>query len=154
MRSQIYDNALASAIVDGNSFRINAIENGKELRKKLSEVATELQNGLNALGFNLLGSPQSPITTISIESTAKSNEESAINELMNVVVDLRETFGIFCIVLTAPFVPKGTLLLRLNATARHTSEDVKSTIEAFAQVSKKLQAGDYARQTVVGLSMK
>ncbi len=154
MRSQIYDNSLSSAIVDGNAFRLNLLAQHNDWREKVKSIAQELQNGLRSLGYNVLSSEQSPITTITIDSTTTGNEESAINELMNIVVDLRESYGIFCIVVTAPYVPKGTMLLRLIATAAHKSDDVKCTLDAFAQIGKKLSAGDYARQTVVGLCMR
>jgi glycine C-acetyltransferase len=154
MRSQIYDNALSSAIVEGNMFRLNMIAQHQDWREKVASVAAELQHGLRKLGFRILSDEHSPITTITIDSTTNGGEESAINELMNVVVDLRECYGIFCNVVTAPYMPQGTLLLRLISSAAHTSDDVKCTIEAFAQVGKKLAAGDYARQTVVGLCMR
>ncbi len=43
-------------------------------------------------------------------------------------------------------VPKGVIILRLIPTAVHTLEDVKYTIDAFADVAHKLKEGLYDKE--------
>ena len=66
-----------------------------------------------------------------------------MNEGTNVVVDLRENYGIFYSIVTYPVIPKGQLMLRIIPTASHTLDHVKRTIEVFKDVQKKLKAGYY-----------
>ena len=105
-----------------------------EFREHLWEVVNALQGGLKAEGFNI-GVTESPVTPVFFEG--------GINEGTNVVVDLRENYGIFCSIVTYPVIPKGQLMLRIIPTASHTLDHVKRTIEVFKDVQKKLKAGYY-----------
>ncbi len=64
-------------------------------------------------------------------------------EASNLVVDLRENYGIFCSMVIYPVIPKGMILLRLIPTAAHTFEDVDYTIKSFSEVRQKLVDGKY-----------
>ena len=83
-----------------------------------------------------MGATESPVTPIYFEG--------GINEGTNVVVDLRENYGIFCSIVTYPVIPKGQLMLRIIPTASHTLEQVDRTIQVFKEVKKKLDSGYYA----------
>ena len=105
-----------------------------EYREHLWEVVNALQGGLKAEGFNI-GVTESPVTPVFFEG--------GVNEGTNVVVDLRENYGIFCSIVTYPVIPKGQLMLRIIPTASHTLDHVKRTIEVFKDVQKRLKAGFY-----------
>ena len=61
----------------------------------------------------------------------------------NLVVDLRENYGVFCSIVVYPVIPKGEIILRVIPTAAHTMEDVEQTIEAFKAVRDKFESGYY-----------
>jgi glycine C-acetyltransferase len=74
--------------------------------------------------------------------------KGGIPEATNVVVDLRESYGIFCSIVVYPVIPKDEILLRLIPTAAHSMEDVERTIKSFKQVQANLTAGMYKGEKV------
>ncbi|RYF58930.1 MAG: pyridoxal phosphate-dependent aminotransferase family protein, partial [Cytophagaceae bacterium] len=51
--------------------------------------------------------------------------------------------GIFCSIVVYPVVPKDIVMLRIIPTAAHTLDDVQRTLDAFSQVSEKIENGTY-----------
>ena len=136
LRSQIYAKSLPMPIVEGCLKRLEIIrgQEGDELRKKLWTVTRALQDGFRNLGFDI-GLAQACVTPVFIHGT--------IPQATNIVVDLRENYGIFCSVVTYPVIPKGLLMFRIIPTAVHTLEDVDRTLKAFSEVRDKLAQGVY-----------
>ncbi|MFC2136696.1 aminotransferase class I/II-fold pyridoxal phosphate-dependent enzyme [Bacteroidota bacterium] len=134
MRSQIYAKSLPMPMVIGALKRLELLQTKPELREKLWAVVNALQKGLKDNGFDI-GVTESPVTPVMLYGE--------ITEATNLIIDLRENFGIFCSIVIYPVVPKGTMLLRLIPTASHTIEDVEETLKAFAACRTKLQAGEY-----------
>lgn len=134
-RSQIFAKTLPMPFVVGNMKRLEMLRTMPELRKKLWNIVNALQTGLRERGFNI-GKTQSPVTPVIL------NGENT-NEVVNLVLDLRENYNIFCSAVIYPVVPKGTIMLRLIPTATHTLEDVEETINAFEKISHKLKSGIY-----------
>ncbi|MDY5968996.1 MAG: pyridoxal phosphate-dependent aminotransferase family protein [Bacteroidales bacterium] len=137
MRSQIYAKSLPLPIVYGAKKRLQLIVQHPEYRERLWEIANAIQGSLKSEGFNL-GNTQSPVTPVYFEA--------GVNEGTNVVVDLRENYGIFCSIVTYPVVPKGQVMLRIIPTACHTMEHVKRTVEVFKEVKDKLDKGFYNKE--------
>lgn len=75
--------------------------------------------------------------------------KGSVPEATNMVLDLRENYGIFCSIVVYPVIPKGQILLRLIPTAVHTLKDVEITIKAFAECAEKLKKGEYYGEEVV-----
>jgi len=134
MRSQIFAKSLPMPMVIGGIKRLELLKTKHELREKLWTIVGALQKGLREKGFNI-GRTESPVTPVYFEGGP--------DEGTNVVVDLRENYGIFCSIVTYPVIPKGMLMLRLIPTAIHTLEDVKRTINVFSEVKEKLAQGYY-----------
>jgi glycine C-acetyltransferase len=134
LRSQIYAKSLPMPIVVGSLKRLELIKTKPELRKQLWNVVNAMQNGLKAKGFNL-GNTNSPVTPVFLTGS--------VPEATNVIVDLRENYGVFCSMVVYPVVPKGVIMLRIIPTAAHSLEDVEYTIKAFSEVKEKLEAGKY-----------
>ncbi len=134
MRSQIFAKSLPMPMVIGGLKRLELVKTKPELREKLWTVVNTLQQGLKDRGFDI-GKTESPVTPVYLKG--------GIEEGSNVVVDLRENYGIFCSLVTYPVVPKGVLMLRLIPTAVHTLEDVEKTINVFTEVKEKLAQGCY-----------
>ncbi|MFW5756480.1 MAG: pyridoxal phosphate-dependent aminotransferase family protein, partial [Tangfeifania sp.] len=95
-----------------------------------------LQKGLKDAGFDL-GKTNSPVTPVYMKG--------GVEEATNLVVDLRENYGIFCSLVAYPVIPKGELMLRLIPTAMHSADDVDITVKAFKAVRKKLEDGNYSK---------
>lgn len=135
MRSQIYAKSLPLPFVVGAMKRLELIRSDESHRKNLWKIVDALKKGLVDKGFNI-GTTTAPVTPVIL-----TGNESQTAEL---VIDLRENFGIFCSAVVYPVVPKGMIILRLIPTAAHSMEDVTRTIAAFEKISEKLKNGEYA----------
>ena len=136
-RSQLFAKSLPMPLVIGNLKRLELLRTQPEHKANLWKVVNGLQNGLRDRGYNI-GTTQSPVTPVFLSG--------GIVEAGNLIMDIRETYNIFCSVVIFPMVPKGTILLRLIPTAAHTEEDVNETIAAFDAISGKLKRGEYQRE--------
>jgi len=139
MRSQIFAKSLPMPLVYGLLKRLDLINKHPEYRTKLWDVASSLQKGLVEAGFDI-GVTNTPVTPVYMRGS--------IPEATNMVIDLRENFGIFCSMVVYPVIPKGMIILRLIPTAVHTLEDVKYTIESFSKIKDKLYGGEYAADKI------
>jgi len=142
MRSQTFAKSLPMPMVIGVLKRLELLKTKKELRENLWKIVRALQSGLKKKGFNL-GNTESPVTPVFI-----SGDKTVA---INITFDLRENHNVFCSIVVYPAVPKGVILLRLIPTAIHTLEDVEHTVNAFAEVQKKLKAGKYSVETIPNL---
>jgi glycine C-acetyltransferase len=134
MRSQTFAKALPMPMVVGLRKRLQLLINKPELREKLWDIATTLQNGLRERGFNL-GVTNTMVTPVFLKGE--------LPEATAITMDLRENYGIFCSIVVYPVIPKGLMELRIIPTAMHTHEDVQRTLEAFSEVGEKLNSGFY-----------
>ena len=134
MRSQLYAKSLPLPMVVGALKRLDLIRHHPEYQEQLWSITRALQNGLRKNGFDI-GVTQSPVTPIYMRGGAE--------EGTNLIVDLRENYGIFCSIVIYPVIPKGEIILRLIPTAAHTLADVERTIEAFKAVRDKFESGYY-----------
>jgi glycine C-acetyltransferase len=94
---------------------------------------------LKDAGFEI-GNTQSCVTPVYLNGT--------IPEATTLIVDLRETYDIFCSMVVYPVVPKGVILLRLIPTAVHTLEDVEYTIDVFSKIREHLKSGKYKADVI------
>lgn len=134
LRSQIYAKSLPMPMVVGSLKRLELIKTKPELRNKLWEIVNALQSGLKSKGFDL-GNSNSPVTPVFMKGS--------VPEATNVIMDLRENYGVFCSIVVYPVVPKGVIMLRIIPTAAHSLEDVEYTIKVFSEIKEKLAAGKY-----------
>jgi glycine C-acetyltransferase len=138
-RSQIFAKSLPMPLVVGNMKRLELLKSRPELREKLWHNVHKLQGGLRERGFNL-GASNTPVTPVYLSG---STDEAA-----KLIIDLRETYNVFCSAVMYPVIPKGLLLLRLIPTAVHTEADITETLDAFSAVAEKLRAGAYQREAI------
>ena len=134
-RSQIFAKALPMPLVIGALKRLEILRTEPQLREQLWTVVKALQSGLKEKGFNI-GKTESPVTPVLLNG---STEEAS-----QMIMDMRENYGIFCSVVVYPVVPKGIMILRLIPTAVHTLAHVDQTIKAFEEVAQKLKKGTYS----------
>ena len=145
MRSQTFAKSLPMPMVQGALKRLDMLKNEPEHREKLWKIVRKLQKGLKENGFNL-GNTESPVTPVFLSGS--------LAEATNVVIDLRETYGIFCSMVVYPVVPKDVIMLRIIPTAAHTEEDVDYTIKCFKEMIEKLTAGKYKSDNLASLLMQ
>ncbi|MDA0883062.1 MAG: aminotransferase class I/II-fold pyridoxal phosphate-dependent enzyme, partial [Bacteroidetes bacterium] len=119
MRSQTFAKSLPMPIVIGALKRLEMMRTDSTHKDNLWKIASSLQNGLTAAGFNI-GYTNSCVTPVFLSG--------GLGEATNLTLDLRENHGIFCSIVVYPVVPKDVIMLRLIPTAVHTLEDVKYTI--------------------------
>ena len=134
VRSQIFAKSMPLMVVEGMLKRMDMVINMPELREKLWENVNKLQSGLKEKGFDI-GNTNSPVTPIFMKGD--------VPEATQMVMDLRENYGIFCSIVVYPVIPKGDIIYRLIPTASHTDEDIELTLKAFEETKKKLDAGAY-----------
>ncbi len=145
MRSQIFAKSLPMPMVFGALKRLELIQTRPAYREHLWEIANALQKGFKENGFDI-GNTASPVTPVYFKCQNIEDEEASINEALNMIVDLRENYGIFCSIVKYPVVPRGTVMLRVIPTAAHTMEDVDYTIKTFVELKRKLESGEYGKQ--------
>lgn len=145
MRSQIFAKSLPMPMVIGALKRLELIQKHPEFRNHLWDIANALQDGFKKNGFDI-GNTASPVTPVYFKCSDLADEDASINEALNMVVDLRENYGIFCSIVKYPVVPRGTVMLRVIPTAAHSMDDVNYTINTFVELKKKLEGGEYAKQ--------
>ena len=134
MRSQTFAKTIPMPMVVGLLKRLELLKTQPELKDNLWKIVRALQSGLRERGFNI-GHTNSPVTPVMMSGT--------LMEATNIVMDLRENYGIFCSIVTYPVVPKGVIMLRLIPSAVHTLADVEETLNAYLQIAEKLKAGHY-----------
>lgn len=140
MRSQIFAKSLPMPLVIGALKRLELLRTKPELKENLWKIVKLLQKGLTDAGFDI-GKTESPVTPVYLHGT--------IAEAANLIIDLRETYDIFCSIVLYPVVPKGVIMLRLIPTAVHTLKDVEYTIDVFSKISLNLKAGKYSTDKIV-----
>ncbi len=142
MRSQMFAKALPMTITIGARKRLELLRTRPELKNKLGEIASALQEGLKKAGFDI-GKTNSPVTPVFMKGN--------LAEATNLTFDLRENYNIFCSIVIYPVVPKDTIMLRLIPTAAHTLDDVSYTIETFKKLKEKLDAGAYKAEELAAV---
>ncbi len=137
MRSQIFAKALPMPMVIGALKRLELLRTKPELKDKLWTIVNALQDGLKKQGLNI-GATASPVTPVVLNGS--------VPEATQIAYDLRENYDIFCSIVGYPVVPKGVIIIRLIPTAVHTLEDVEYTLNAFAEVKRKLENHEYKEE--------
>jgi glycine C-acetyltransferase len=129
VRSQIFAKSVPMPIVVSARKRLQLIKDHPEWRERLWEVTLKLREGLRKIGYNVMPS-ESPVTPVLTQGST--------DLCQTVMRTLREEHGVFVSGVTYPVVPKGTVLLRMIPTARHTDEQIEKTLEAFAAIKEPI----------------
>src|ERR1700709_1895311 len=116
IRSQIFAKSLPMPLTIGNLKRLELLRTQPQLKDKLWENATKLQEGLKQKGFDI-GNTDTPVTPVYMKG--------GVEEATAMVMDLRENYGVFASVVVYPVIPKGHIIYRLIPTASHTDADIR-----------------------------
>lgn len=133
-RTQIHSKALPIVYVAGMLKRLEYLKKHSKLRHDLHKKVKYFRKELNSNNFDT-GKSDACILPIYLPCT--------IYQALNLIMDLRENYNIFCPVLVYPFVSKDKLLLRFLLTVLHTQEDIDYTVKALKDVRLNLTEGKY-----------
>jgi glycine C-acetyltransferase len=139
IRSQIFAKSLPMPIVLGNLKRLDMLRTMPELKEKLWANAMRLQAGLKERGFDI-GNTDTPVTPVYMKG--------GVEEATQMVMDLRENYGVFASIVVYPVIPKGHIIYRLIPSAAHSFEDIDITLKAFSETKEKLDAGLYKAEAI------
>lgn len=126
-RPFIFTAALPAMQVAATLKALEVMETEPWHRQKLLENAGRLRDGLNALGYDTLGS-ETPIVPVLIGP----------DDLTVVFWKALWDEGIFTTPALPPGVPAEQSLIRTSVNANHTTEQIDWLIEAFTKVGKSL----------------
>ncbi len=107
---------------------LEIIEAHPELVTQLHNNANRVREGLRALGFNVVGEPETGIVSVIIGDTEKT------------LFFTKELFeaGVFVNAFVRPGVPPGLEMLRTSYMATHQNDQLDKIVEIFGVVGKKL----------------
>ncbi len=126
-REFIYTTAPSPVASGAALASLEVIQNQPEIRKKLWANVHFLRNGLESLGFDLMGS-EGPIIPI---KTGEPRKTLKVKEAL-----MKE--GIFSAAIRPPTVSKGTDRIRLSVTADHQKRDLEKVLITLKKIKDKV----------------
>lgn len=132
MRPYIFTASSSPSLISSTRKALEVLCRSSGLRKKLWDNATQLYQGLAAMGFEL-GPEISPV--IAVRLPASAGETTVLwNELLSK--------GIYVNLVLPPATPGGGPLLRCSLSAAHSQAQINAILDAFALIRDKLQSHD------------
>jgi len=130
MRPYIFTATSSPSLIASTRKALEILHRSSALRKKLWDNATQLYQGLAAMGFEL-GPEISPVIAVRLPATVA--ETTALwNELLSQ--------GIYVNLVLPPATPGGKPLLRCSLSAAHSQAQINAMLDAFSHFKEKLQA--------------
>jgi len=130
MRPYIFTASSSPSLIASTRKALEILRRSSALRKKLWDNATQLYQGLAAMGFEL-GPEISPVIAVRLPATVA--ETTALwNELLSQ--------GIYVNLVLPPATPGGKPLLRCSLSAAHSQAQINAMLDAFSHFKEKLQA--------------
>ncbi len=126
-RPYLFSNSLAPPIAAATLKVLDLIEDGADLRGRLSENSRRFRGGLEALGFDLAPG-EHPIVPVMLGDArlARDMADRLLGE------------GVYVIGFSYPVVPMGQARIRAQMSAAHSAEQVDRAVAAFAKVGREL----------------
>lgn len=133
MRPYIFTASSSPSLIASTRKALETLRHGTGLRKQLWDNATQLYQGLAAMGFEL-GPEISPV--IAVKLPVPVGEVPALwGELLSQ--------GIYVNLVLPPATPDGGSLLRCSISAAHTQGQIDAMLDAFAVIRDKLPADQH-----------
>lgn len=126
-RPFLFSTAQPPAVVGALSAALEEVQRDPSLMERLWDNARYFKAGIEALGFDHMGS-QTPITPVIFGEAPAAFEAS--EQLLK--------RGIFATGIGFPTVPLGKACIRNIVTAEHTREDLDKALEAYGEVGRAL----------------
>ena len=126
-RPYLFSNALMPAIASASIEALRILKNEPIRLKNLNKNARMMRQGLEKIGFRLLGANH-PIIPILLGDEKKAVDFA--NEM--------HEQGIYVIAFSYPVVPKNMARIRLQLNANLTQDDINHALSVFEETAKKL----------------
>lgn len=120
-RTYIYTTAMPPALALATCASLDLIEHGDERRVHLQGLVEQFRRGATALGYNLMPS-RTPVQPIIIGPNRQALELS----------QALEECGVLVTAIRPPTVPEGEARLRVTLSAAHSTDDLKSLLQALS----------------------
>ncbi|KAF0217747.1 MAG: hypothetical protein FD174_3218 [Geobacteraceae bacterium] len=129
-RSFIFSTSLPPAVLAASIAAIDLVDSpsGRKLRERLAKNVRLFTDGLQAAGFDSMGS-ETQIVPVFVGEAAQTMEFSST------LLDE----GIYVQGIRPPTVPAGSCRLRCTVMATHTENDLEQAVAAITRVGKKLR---------------
>lgn len=122
-RTYLFSNALDSGIAGASLFALKYANEHPEVREKLFTNTRYFRNEMKKVGFTVSDS-EHPITPIMFDK-----EEQAVRTASRLYDE-----GIYVIGFSFPVVPKGKARIRVQISAAHTKDDLKTLVSKFSSL--------------------
>ncbi|MDH3193219.1 MAG: glycine C-acetyltransferase [Acidimicrobiia bacterium] len=126
-RPYLFSNSLAPTIVATSMRALDLIENGADLRTRLSDNGAYFRSAMEDAGFRLAGADH-PIIPVMLGDA----------KLAGVMADRMLALGVYVTAFSFPVVPRGEARIRTQMSAAHTRSHLDQAIGAFVEVGKEL----------------
>ncbi|MFZ9628453.1 MAG: glycine C-acetyltransferase [Ilumatobacteraceae bacterium] len=126
-RPYLFSNSLAPAITATTLTVLDLLEQGDDLRARLTRNAERFRAGMTAAGFTLAGNGH-PIIPVMLGDAKVAGEMAA--RLLDE--------GIYVIAFSYPVVPQGKARIRTQMSAAHSDDDIDRAIAAFTTVGRSM----------------
>ncbi len=127
-RPYLFSNSLAPMIVGASLRVLDMLSEADDLRTKLNRNADLFRAEITAAGFDVLDGNH-PIVPVMIGDAAEAARMAAA------LLDK----GVYVTAFSYPVVPMGRARIRVQLSAAHSEEDVRTAVAAFAQVRDELR---------------
>ena len=122
-RPYLFSNAVAPSIVAGSRAALAIARDSSEQRERLKHNAALFRSLMTEAGFDLLpGShPIVPVMFPGEDGARRATE----------IADAMLTRGVYVIAFSFPVVPRGQARIRVQLSAAHTDDDIRTCVDAF-----------------------
>ncbi len=119
-RPYLFSNAVAPAVVAGSLAALDLVTTGTDQRAALAANAELFRTLMTDAGFDLLPG-QHPIVPVMIGDAARAAR----------IAEAMLTQGVYVIAFSYPVVPQGKARIRVQLSAAHSEDDVRTCVNAF-----------------------
>lgn len=128
-RPYLFSNTIAPAIVGASIKMFDIISSTTERRDRLERNTALFRKLMGEAGFKLSGAPNHPIAPVMLGDAALANQMA--EKLLQK--------GIYVIGFSFPVVPKGAARIRVQLSAAHSEEEIRTAVAAFTDIGKELK---------------
>jgi glycine C-acetyltransferase len=126
-RPYLFSNTLAPAIAGGTLKCIELLEGGNPYRQATIRNAGLFRRAMEDAGFDLVKGDTAIVPVMLYDEVLAVKMASML-----------EDEGVFVTGFCYPVVPKGKARIRVQLSAAHTEEDIKTAVNAFIRVAERL----------------
>ncbi len=124
-RPYLFSNSVAPAVAAGSMAALDMVAGSAELRATLRRNTELFRELMTSAGFDLLPGTH-PITPVMFPGEDGARTAAAVAEKML-------SDGVYVVAFSYPVVPKGRARIRVQLSAAHSEDDVRTCVDAFVR---------------------